>query len=686
MAGLIDTLTNKKFDTRIALKYDTFANWTAKDPVLLAGEIALATVPAGTATTPAFQNLPNVVAKVGDGVNKYSALPFLSALSADVYEWAKASIKPLYNAAEIADSEVYRLNEYETGKYRLEVATRNVTVKDGKYTSTLGNYTPVGEIALNLGDLDSRLKALEALLKSGEGDDTIPGQIAALQALINTINGNDAGKSMREVANAVVGAIDVGDSAVEGQYVSAVSQSSGSIFVTRANLPTLSKGTSAAATEADSDFVSVVSGTTASGHTVTDVLTSNIATKVKTDKMDTAIGENKAAIEAEVKARKEAITGLTVPAVSTSINGANIGFISEVSQANGVVGAKTGNIALTGNYNAETNKVATEDYVISKVADLTGAMHFEGFVEGETFEAALTASGKTFVAGDIVIYGITEYVYDGSAWQKLGDEGAIAAALKELNLNQVNVGEANTLSFIKQANGRVSVETVAIKIAESQVTGLEDDLAALAKDISDEATTARAAEKANADAIIAINGSDTGKSMRTVAADEATKALKTLNSNDSAAAGKYVSGVTLTNGVISVSETDLPTLSDSNAAATAATAESVTLLATLKAEGHTVSTTAYNNIATKVAVDRIDDEIDKIEKNINDMGGSVNASSAAATSATDYKVLTEVSASKGSISGGKSLALAKSAVTGKIDDMEQTNYIVFNCGDATNVI
>ena len=69
---------NKTFQTRLQLKYDSYENWMSNDPVLLAGEIAIAPVGTtnGTVTNPNFQNLPNVVLKVGDGVTEYSKLKF----------------------------------------------------------------------------------------------------------------------------------------------------------------------------------------------------------------------------------------------------------------------------------------------------------------------------------------------------------------------------------------------------------------------------------------------------------------------------------------------------------------------------------------------------------------------------------------------------------------------------------
>lgn len=77
--------------TRIQLKYDTLANWNASDLVLKAGEVAIATVPTGgTAAAGTAGHLPQILIKVGDGVNKFRDLNFIQAKAADVYAWAKA--------------------------------------------------------------------------------------------------------------------------------------------------------------------------------------------------------------------------------------------------------------------------------------------------------------------------------------------------------------------------------------------------------------------------------------------------------------------------------------------------------------------------------------------------------------------------------------------------------------------
>ena len=58
-------MATKTFNARVQNKRDTSANWTTNDPVLLNGEIIIVDTASG-----------EVRYKVGDGVKKYSQLPF----------------------------------------------------------------------------------------------------------------------------------------------------------------------------------------------------------------------------------------------------------------------------------------------------------------------------------------------------------------------------------------------------------------------------------------------------------------------------------------------------------------------------------------------------------------------------------------------------------------------------------
>ena len=99
------------FNTRISLKYDTYANWVEKDPVLLAGELAVVVVPAATG---AVAKEPAILFKAGDGSSKFSQLQFAAGLAADVYDWAKAENKPTYSANEITGLSDYISGEIQT--------------------------------------------------------------------------------------------------------------------------------------------------------------------------------------------------------------------------------------------------------------------------------------------------------------------------------------------------------------------------------------------------------------------------------------------------------------------------------------------------------------------------------------------------------------------------------------------
>lgn len=97
-------------NTRIQLKYDTYENWATNNPVLLAGEVAVTTVQ--SAQAPVSQ-VPAILFKVGDGTNNFNTLNWASAIAADVYPWAKASVKPTYQASEIEGLEDYISGQIE---------------------------------------------------------------------------------------------------------------------------------------------------------------------------------------------------------------------------------------------------------------------------------------------------------------------------------------------------------------------------------------------------------------------------------------------------------------------------------------------------------------------------------------------------------------------------------------------
>ena len=81
----------KVLNTRIRLRYDTLSNWTLRNPVLLAGEVAIVAVTSDSSQTAEAAVAPQILMKVGDGTSHFQTLKYTSGLSADVYAWAKGA-------------------------------------------------------------------------------------------------------------------------------------------------------------------------------------------------------------------------------------------------------------------------------------------------------------------------------------------------------------------------------------------------------------------------------------------------------------------------------------------------------------------------------------------------------------------------------------------------------------------
>lgn len=62
--------------------------------------------------------------------------------------------------------------------------------------------------------------------------------------------------------------------------------------------------------------------------------------------------------------------------------------------------------------------------ITSQLAGLTGAMHFVGTSTTDPAEGATISGVETFASGDVCLYGNKEYVFNGTSWIELGDEGS----------------------------------------------------------------------------------------------------------------------------------------------------------------------------------------------------------------------------------------------------------------------
>lgn len=132
---------DKILQTRISLKYDTYANWHSKNPQLLEGEVAVVVIP-GSDPVGTISNVPTVLFKVGDGTKKFDDLPWVSGPAGDVYAWAKEANKPSYSATEITDLDTYisgQIQDTDT-QYKIAISGRTVQLfkkdKGGAFGTT----------------------------------------------------------------------------------------------------------------------------------------------------------------------------------------------------------------------------------------------------------------------------------------------------------------------------------------------------------------------------------------------------------------------------------------------------------------------------------------------------------------------------------------------------------------------
>lgn len=617
----------KNLNTRIALKYDSYENWQNHNPILLKGEIAIAELPvsenkAGVGepnaegSTPAIQNAPNILIKVGDGTNHYNDLKFVSALAADVYSWAKAATKPTYSAGEITG-----LGDYISGAIQdTNTQYRIVAVDGAAYSYKLqkkdikdADYTDVTGSVISLTDVDSRLDTLEAAI--GENGAVATKITEAIGALDYT------GKASETTA--------------QGKFVTDVTETNGIISVTAADLavddvPELpqSKITGLETTLSGKQD-KVPFENTPSNDDKAATIKSIVERIGALDHISATDATSAEKIVAEVTQTDGAVTvkKVAVADILPDYEDAENGFVVAVGQTDGKVNvthkAVTDVLSFAGDYKGAENPIATRDYVTSAVSDLNGAMHFIGVSTTDPLsENGPTIEGITsFKAGDVVVFGYDEYVYDGSKWITLGNE-SIYAKTTDVNAEFVKVRKE-----------------------------LADEKTALQGEIDSDIAAAR-----------------------TEITKEISNKIDTLDYEGKGNQGKFVTDVTETNGIISVTAADLA-------------ASDIPVIGQDQVDG---LETALAGKQDKVSFEYTPSESDKVAtvKSITARIGALDSSITATGTTDNPEVINSFSITDGVIDGSsvKKTTLHKVATTGKIEDIEQNGLVIINCGTAnTNI-
>lgn len=418
----------KTLKTRIKNRYDSLTNWSKEGIELLQGEIALVKVETEQIdqATGDVVKVPAFLMKVGEndanGTPKaFSTLPWLSALAADVYDWAKVGIatdvpvtvngtastlgaylaKVNTNASNIAGVSA----KVDVDKVSTAISSAISTLKSGlKHSGTKGTNQIVkavtqsnGVVTVTYGTIaEAELPSIstDKVYLAGATSTTLTSKLGTMDAAIDAVETKLDGvtKVTTSISNAIA-ELDVAEPEASGtstSFIATAKQTDGKIVVTKKSLPTAD-----ASTKGITKLYTSV-GTSTDG-TVTRKVVNDINTQVNTNKADIA-------------SLKTAVAG-------------GIHFIGTVTTEPG----------------STTLKIGEHDVIVGDVV---------------LYKSSSDTDYKEYICTDINSTTAT--------WEVLGDVTRIGALEKKVNDLDVTTGNDVTatnkfVSQVKQTNGKIAV-------------------------------------------------------------------------------------------------------------------------------------------------------------------------------------------------------------------------------------
>ena len=366
-------MAEHRIEARILLRYATYNQWMVSNEVLKVGEAAVCSFPNShsledTNINPA-NTPPAIGIKIGDGIHPFRSLPWVQAIAADVYNWAKASSKPTYTASEIEGLQSY-IEEHAPGGGG---SGGDVTVVPRLYQIVRGTGDNINKYYLQYRE---NTAGSEWIVDTAHYID-----VDNFTQVFNWIGTQDLNyyyslsEKIIDQTFAVFDSLQYEDTESDHGFVTSVSQTAGQISVSKRR----------------PEFADIYGtlGVVQGGLGVSTIPPGNV------------------------------LVGAGTNPVSS------IGIADEIAI----------NDLLVPNY-------LVKQYVDAAVAGLAGAMHFIG-------EATVTITNNSAVnpringynfnnvqAGDVILYDEKEFVWNGSAWQLLGDEGsyAVKGAIKNVDI------------------------------------------------------------------------------------------------------------------------------------------------------------------------------------------------------------------------------------------------------------
>lgn len=313
--------------------------------------------------------------------------------------------------------------------------------------------------------------------------------------------------------------------------------STGVLTLTKGNFPTLSKGTDTTGTAKTLTFggtFSAMTDTAVSSHTITDENTTFTMPSITSSDLPNLTPS------VTVTKESEGNVGVVVTVNGNSSTKATAQIMTPGNYVAKSGDTMTGALTLSGDPTADL-QAATKQYVDSAVSGLSGAMHFIGvsttsISDGGTETPTVDGETVTKVVGDVVLYGNKEFVWTGSAWELLGDEGSYA-----LKTVTITAGSGLTGGGDLSANRTISHSDT------STLSGAQGGTADV---------TTSGSESIHAIGSVTVDGFGhvTAVSEKNIASAVKSTITNEINKLDvSAISGDYITSVSETNGKISAS-------------------------------------------------------------------------------------------------------------------------------------
>lgn len=312
-------MAEKILNTRIQLKYDTLENWNNSTGILKAGEVAIATVPAGsTGQEVGSVATPQVLVKVGDGKNTFANLPYITAKAGDVYAWAKAEKlgKDAFSA--------------EVQKLFTDIEN-DITALEGK----VGDSKVADQItaAINALDVTDAAVANQFVVAVPQVD----GKVAPVRRALEAADIPELAQSKITGLTTKLGDIDT---EIEGIKTTATENLAAAKSYTDTKVKDLADGAVKTNTDAIAAINNETTGILATAKGYTDTEVGNAKTAAATDaknKADQALVDAKAYVDEQIQAITGAETG-SLSALEKRV-AANEGAIEVIKGADTVEGS-----------------------------------------------------------------------------------------------------------------------------------------------------------------------------------------------------------------------------------------------------------------------------------------------------------------------------------------------------------